>query len=50
MLNAVGEGGGWGIAFRAKKWVQEVAPQKLNTASLADLLFLFGLGVEEVEG
>ena len=46
----MGEGGGWGIAFRAKKQVQEMAPQKLNTESLADLMFLFGYGEGEVEG
>jgi len=65
MLKEVGEGGGWGIAFKAKKKVQRMvsildsmdgwiladgfqAPQKLNSDSLADLLYLFGYSEKEI--
>ncbi|MCJ1248636.1 hypothetical protein MMC30_005854 [Trapelia coarctata] len=48
MLKEVGEGGGWGIAFKAKKKVQEMAPQKLNSESLVDLMFLFGYRESEI--
>lgn len=42
MLNAVGEAGGLGVAFKAKEKVQKSAPNRLNGRSLLDLLYLMG--------
>lgn len=38
---------GWGVAWRAKKIVQEKAPSKLNTNSLQDILYILGYSEEE---
>ncbi len=43
MLRAVGEGGGVAVAFKAKAKVQREAPNRLNSQSLTDLLFLFSV-------
>ncbi|MCJ1474578.1 hypothetical protein MMC13_003237 [Lambiella insularis] len=48
MLSAVAFGGGQGIAFKAKPNVQKVAPNRLNSASLVDLLFLYGYDENEI--
>lgn len=44
MLHAAG----LGVAWRAKSKVQLEAPTRLNGESLVDLLYLLGLGAEEV--
>lgn len=38
---------GWGVAWRAKKIVQEKAPSKLNTENLQDILYILGYSEEE---
>ena len=48
MIRAVGDGGGLGIAFKAKERVQREAPNRLNTSSLEDLLYLTGRNQQEV--
>ena len=48
MLNAVGEAGGLGVAFKAKEKVQKSAPNRLNGRSLVDLLYLTARTEDEV--
>ncbi|KAL3489326.1 HAD-like domain-containing protein [Aspergillus germanicus] len=45
MLHAAG----LGVAFKAKSKVQLEAPTRLNSESLLDILYLFGLGNDEVQ-
>lgn len=40
---------GLGVAWRAKSKVQLEAPSRLNGESLTDILYLLGLGDEEIE-
>lgn len=40
---------GLGVAFNAKPTVQAVAPTRINTPSLQDILFALGLSEEEQE-
>ena len=49
MIRAVGDSGGLGIAFKAKEKVQREAPNRLNTSSLVDLLYLTGRNKQEVD-
>ena len=42
MIHLVYDAGGIGIAFKAKERVQREAPNRLNTSSLVDLLYLTG--------
>lgn len=49
MLKAVGSSGGMAIAFRAKSKVQLEAPNRINSKTLADLLFLLGKDQSEVD-
>ena len=43
MLGACGSSGGTAIAYRAKDVVQKNAPNRLNSESLSDVLYLVGL-------
>jgi phosphoserine phosphatase len=45
MLHAAG----LGVAFKAKSKVQLEAPTRLNSESLLDILYLFGLGNDEIQ-
>ncbi|MCJ1370234.1 hypothetical protein MMC20_001446 [Loxospora ochrophaea] len=49
MLNLAGSHGGLGVAFRAKEKVQREAPNRLNSDTLVDLLYLLGYTEGEVE-
>lgn len=49
MLDACGSGGGVAIAYKAKAKVQQDAPNKLNSHSLLDILYLLDLTAEEFE-
>ena len=49
MIRAVGNAGGIGIAFKAKERVQRRAPNRLNTSSLLDLLYLTGRDEQEIQ-
>ena len=49
MMTACGSSGGIAIAFRAKVTVQQTAPNRLNNASLTDILYLTGLPAAEIE-
>jgi phosphoserine phosphatase len=40
---------GLGVAFNAKERVQKLAPVRLNSGSLLDVLYLFGLTTEEIQ-
>lgn len=40
---------GLGVAFNAKERVQKLAPTRLNSGSLLDVLYLLGLTTEEIE-
>ena len=40
---------GLGVAWRAKTKVQLLAPTRLNGESLVDILYLLGLGEEDVK-
>ena len=48
MIRAVSNSGGAGIAFKAKEKVQQAAPNRLNTSSLANLLYLTGIDEREI--
>ena len=40
---------GLGMGFKAKEKVQREAPNRLNSRSLVDLLYVFGYSKEEIE-
>ena len=49
MLNRVGCSGGLAVAFNAKAKVQLEAPNRINSTSLKDLLFLLGKDQKEID-
>jgi phosphoserine phosphatase len=49
MLHATGSEGGLAVAFRAKDKVQKEAPNRLNSESLVNILYLLGKDSKEVE-
>ncbi|MCJ1294537.1 hypothetical protein MMC34_006095 [Xylographa carneopallida] len=48
MLELVGLGGGFAVAFKAKEHVQKLAPNRLNSDSLVDLLYLMLYDSDEI--
>ncbi|MCJ1383655.1 hypothetical protein MMC17_006769 [Xylographa soralifera] len=48
MLELVGLGGGFAVAFKAKEHVQKMAPNRLNSNSLVDLLYLMLYDSDEI--
>ncbi|MCJ1418927.1 hypothetical protein MMC32_005278 [Xylographa parallela] len=48
MLELVGLGGGFAVAFKAKEHVQKLAPNRLNSKSLVDLLYLMLYDSDEI--
>ena len=49
MLGACGSSGGIAIAYKAKDVVQKNAPNRLNSESLSDVLYLVGLDPRMVD-
>ncbi|MCJ1356098.1 MAG: hypothetical protein MMC33_006092 [Icmadophila ericetorum] len=49
MMKVTGEGEGMGVGFRGKERVQMEAPNRLNSESLVDMLYLYGYTAAEVE-
>ena len=49
MLGASGSSGGIAIAFRAKASVQLDAPNRLNSRSLTDVLYLMGMDLHQIK-